>query len=230
MWSIRPAASCSRQSHLTRTSRCRHCAGGVLACRPLSVRCGRSRATGVTLLPPSNGQPATSLWRTRDVTQAVVPRVVFSYNSTTSPDHCRDALRGRSAGFGLPMRSASNRRDASCTSRLQRRHRVGISIDATTASCSGRTPVGTGKRPWTSRSSLRSLRLRANYFDNTINEYSIDPTTGVLVLVLRSGIPTGAGPTSGRYRSQSSKAQPRHVSAVRALARDSYHSLRGGFC
>jgi 6-phosphogluconolactonase (cycloisomerase 2 family) len=180
-------------------------AGGVLGpAAPFPSGAAALGPTGVTLLPPSNGQPGYILVaNTGDVTQAVGATVlVFSYNSTTGAlTTVGTPYAVGSAGFGLPMAISieptgrflyvTDYNDATVSE---------FSIDATNGQLQAvGTPVGTGTAPVDVKIEPSGhFAYVANYFDNTINEYSIDPTTGVLVLVPSgSGIPTGAGPTSG---------------------------------
>ena len=161
--------------------------------------------TGVTLLPPSNGQPGyIFVANTGDLTQAVGATVsAFSYDSTTGAlTNVGGPYAVGSAGYGLPMAITIEPTGRFLYVTDYNDNTVSeFSIDATSGQLQAvGTPVatGTGTAPADIKIEPSGhFAYVANFFSSTIDVYGIDPTTGALTLVSSGGtVSTGTGPTS----------------------------------
>jgi 6-phosphogluconolactonase (cycloisomerase 2 family) len=159
--------------------------------------------TGVTLLPPRNGQPGyIFVANTGHATQAVGATVlVFSYDGTSGAlATVGSPYAVGSAGFSLPMAVTIDPTARFLYVTDYQDNTVSeFSINATNGQLQAvGTPVATGTAPVDIKIEPSGhFAYVANFFGNTIDVYSIDPTTGALTLVPSGGtVPTGTGPTS----------------------------------
>jgi 6-phosphogluconolactonase (cycloisomerase 2 family) len=159
--------------------------------------------TGVTLLPPSNGQPGyIFVANTGDATQAVGATVLaFSYDGASGAlATVGSPYAVGSAGFSLPMAVTIDPTERFLYVTDYNDNTVSeFAINATNGQLQPvGTPVATGTAPVDIKIEPSGhFAYVANLFGNTIDVYGIDPTTGALTLVPSGGsVPTGTGPMS----------------------------------